>query len=162
MKAGRILPGDSAKKLSSTGKRFAVVAGTWHGVFCVRLVEGALRALTELEVNEADTTLVRVPGCFEIPLACCELAETGRYDGVIALGVLLEGETDHYRLIADEVARGLSRVMFETGVPVGFGVLTAKNVEQVAARSGAGAENKGYEAVMAVAQMVSLLFEIRS
>ena len=144
-------------ELSAAGKRFAVVAARWNDIFSGRLLEGAVDALKRHGATESDITVVRVPGSFEIPLVAGRLARSRKYDAVIAVGTLIRGETDHYQLIARELASGLSRVMSETGVPVSFGVVTADSMEQAMARAGSKAGNKGWEAAVAAIEMAGVM-----
>jgi 6,7-dimethyl-8-ribityllumazine synthase len=98
---------------------------------------------------------------FELPLAARELARSGRVDGIVALGAVIRGETPHFDFVSGECARGLNDVQMQTGVPVGFGVITADTHAQALARAGGAAGNKGEEAALAVVEMVSLLRELR-
>ena len=106
--------------------------------------------------NVDDLTIVRTPGSFEIPATAHQLARTGRFDAIICLGCLIRGETSHYDFIAAEVSRGIGRIPAETGVPVGFGVLTVENTEQALNRSGLKYGNKGSEAAEAAIEMARL------
>lgn len=146
--------------INAAGKSFAIVAAKWNARFVDKLIEGARETLLEHGADEDKITLVKVPGSYEVPFTSYKLAETKKYDAIIALGLLIEGETDHYRLIAEEVASGLSKVSFDTGVPVSFGVLTCKNVAQAEARSGSGSSNKGRESALAAIEMTSLVSKI--
>jgi 6,7-dimethyl-8-ribityllumazine synthase len=136
--------------------RIAVVASEYNSVIMDRLIAGAMQALS---VPGADTALFRVPGAFEIPLAVKRAALSGKFDGVVALGVVLRGETPHFEYISASVSNGLSAVALETLVPIGFGVLTVNTVEQAMNRS-EPAGNKGVEAAKAVIDMVHLLRKI--
>lgn len=140
------------------GKRFAIVASRWNISFINKLVDGAMRALSDHHVTLADVEVFFVPGAFELPLACKKVAETGRFDAVIAIGVVVRGGTPHFEYVAGEAARGISSVSLNTGIPVMFGVITADNIEQVAERSGDNNDNKGYEAAAAAVETV-VLFE---
>src|SRR5688572_8863186 len=131
--------------------RFVIVASEYNQVIMDRLISGAKKAL-----HDKNVTLVRVPGSFEIPLAAKRAATSGKYDGVVALGCVLRGETPHFEYISIAVSIALSQVALETGIPVGFGVLTVDTVEQAMERSGEQA-NKGFEAAQTAAQMVDVL-----
>jgi len=130
---------------------FAIVASEYNSVIMDRLIAGAQKALQEKQVS-----VIRVPGSFEIPLAVKRAAVSGKYEGIVALGCVLRGETPHFEYICQAVTAGLSRVTLETGIPVGFGILTVDTVEQAMARSGE-AGNKGFEAATAVVQMADVL-----
>jgi 6,7-dimethyl-8-ribityllumazine synthase len=135
--------------------RFAIIASEYNSVIMDRLIAGAKRALKD----QKQVSLIRVPGSFEIPLACRQAALSKKYDGVVALGCILRGETPHFEYISSAVSDGLQRVALETGVPVGFGVLTVDTVEQAMERSGESG-NKGFEAAMAALEMINVLREI--
>lgn len=143
------------------GVRFAVVATRWNDAIVDRLVEGALEVLRDCGVAADDIVLVRVPGAFELPLACDRLADSGDYDAVIALGAVIRGETPHFDYVAGECARGLSATALEYAIPVAFGVITADTVEQAEARAQPDEDrNKGAEAANAAVEMISLLRQI--
>lgn len=128
--------------------RVAVVAASWHETVMDGLLAGADRALKEAGVREK--VVVRVPGSFELPVMCARLARAG-YDAVAALGVIIRGGTPHFDYVCQAATSGLTQVSVETGVPVGFGVLTCDSEEQALDRAGLpdSAEDKGYEAAQA-------------
>jgi 6,7-dimethyl-8-ribityllumazine synthase len=138
------------------GLRVAVVAASWHEQVMDGLVGGALRALEEAGVGEP--LLVRVPGSFELPVAALRLARAG-YDAVIALGVVVRGGTPHFEYVCSAATLGLTGASTETGVPVGFGVLTCDTEEQALERAGlpGSREDKGREAVEAALATVLAL-----
>ena len=135
--------------------RFAIVASEYNSVIMDRLITGARRALKD----QKQVNLIRVPGSFELPVAAKHVAVSKKYDGIVALGCVLRGETPHFEYISRAVSDGLQRVALETGIPVGFGVLTVDTVEQAMERSGESG-NKGFEAAMAAFQMINVLREI--
>jgi 6,7-dimethyl-8-ribityllumazine synthase len=137
--------------------RVAVVATRYNSPIVERLRQGAVDALIERGASPADLTVVLVPGAFELPLAVRKAAASGRYDAVIALGTVVRGETPHFDYVAGECAAGIARVMMETGVPVGFGVLTVDTLEQAVERAGGRVGNKGAEAALAAIEMAALL-----
>jgi 6,7-dimethyl-8-ribityllumazine synthase len=142
-------------EVDGTGLRVAVVAASWHRTVMDALVSNAEQALAELGVEE--TTVVRVPGSFELPVVAARLATS--YDAVVALGVVIRGGTPHFEYVCQSVTEGLGRVALDTGVPVGFGVLTCDDEQQALDRAGLGwsRENKGREAAeAAVATAVTL------
>ena len=142
--------------LNAEGMRFAVVAARWNAVITERLLQGALDGLLRSGARRDQIEIARVPGSWEIPAAARKLAETGRFDAVIALGCLIRGETAHYEAIYTEVARGIGQSQQETGVPHAFGVLTCETLEQALDRAGLKSGNKGFEAAAAAIEMVSL------
>jgi 6,7-dimethyl-8-ribityllumazine synthase len=125
--------------------RYAIVVARFYEELADRLVEGARRALGDAEVEVFD-----VPGAFELPVAAKVVAETGRYAGVVCVGAVIRGETDHYDFVCAEAARGIQQVQLDTGVPCGFGVLTVDTYEQALARSGEGKRDSGAHAAEAV------------
>ncbi|AKH86304.1 6,7-dimethyl-8-ribityllumazine synthase [Streptomyces sp. CNQ-509] len=136
--------------------RVAVVAALWHEQVMDGLVDGALRALGELGI--AEPTLLRVPGSFELPVVAKAMAGRG-YDAVVALGVVIRGGTPHFDYVCQGVTQGLTSVGVETGVPVGFGVLTCDTEEQALARAGLAdsVEDKGHEAATAAVATATAL-----
>jgi 6,7-dimethyl-8-ribityllumazine synthase len=147
-------------QLNSSGMRFAIVASRFNDFVTSRLLGGALDALERTGAAEADITVVRVPGSFEIPLAAKRLVQTKKYDAVICLGTLIRGETPHFDYICNEVTKGIGSVSLESGIPVAFGVLTSDSVEQAIDRAGMKSGNKGFEAAMSAVEMVSLLKQL--
>jgi len=145
--------------LNAKGFRFAIVASRWNDSLVSRLIEGALDALTELSADENAVDVFRVPGSFEIPLCALKAAESGKFDAVICLGVIIRGQTPHFEYIAGEVARGIGEAGMKTGVPLLFGVITAENVDQAIDRAGVKLGNKGFEAAMAAVELVNLYKE---
>jgi 6,7-dimethyl-8-ribityllumazine synthase len=146
--------------LSSSGMRFAIVASRFNEFVTSRLLSGAVDALERTGAAEADVTIVRVPGSFEIPLAAKKLVETKKYDAVICLGTLIRGETPHFDYLSSEVTKGIGLVSLEFGVPVAFGVLTADSVEQAIDRAGMKSGNKGFEAAMSAIEMANVLKQL--
>ena len=142
--------------LNAKGMKFALVVSRFNSFITERLLSGALLALRQCGVAQSDVEIVRVPGAFEIPGAARTLAETGKYHGVVTLGCLLRGNTLHYEVIANEVTRGIGQVSQDTGVPMGFGVLTCDTLEQAIDRAGLKAGNKGWEAALAAVEMAAL------
>jgi 6,7-dimethyl-8-ribityllumazine synthase len=139
----------------AAGLKVGVAAATFNAEITEGLLDGALSVL-----DDADVTLVRVPGSFELPLVARTLIEGG-CEAVVALGAVVLGETDHYEHIARETARGLQDVMLSTGVPVAFGVLTVRDPEHARSRSLPGPGNKGTEAAEAAVRTARLLAELR-
>lgn len=143
------------------GLTIAVVSTRWNDSIVDRLVDGALDVLDDCGVADEDITLVRVPGAFELPLACDRLASSNDYHAVIALGAVIRGETPHFDYVAGECARGLSRSALDYGLPVAFGVITADTVEQALARAQDDEDhNKGVEAAAAAIEMATLVPEL--
>jgi 6,7-dimethyl-8-ribityllumazine synthase len=142
---------------SAAGCRFAVIVSRFNAEITAGLLRGALAALRAAAVADADVTVVRVPGAFELPLTARHLAESGRFDAVIALGCVIKGDTMHFEYIAESVSHGLMHVSTSTRVPVAFGVLTTLNEQQAIERAGDGPGNKGQEAAAAAIEMATLM-----
>ena len=143
------------------GLRAVILHAAFNAKIVDGLVAGARAELLALGVAAADITTVEVPGAFELPLAARAAAHSGRFDAIVALGVVIRGETDHYEHIARAATDGLAEVALQEGVPVGFGVLTVGAIAQARARSAPGAENKGAEAARAAVAMVHVLRKLR-
>ncbi len=141
------------------GLRLAVVATRWHAEITDALVDGALRAAKDALV--ASPTLVRVPGAVELPIVVAALA--AGHDAVVALGVVIRGGTPHFDYVCQSVTEGLTRVALDTGVPIGFGILTCDTVEQARDRAGlpSSTEDKGREATFAALETANVLRELR-
>ena len=139
---------------------YAVVVATFYEDLATRLVNGAVEAFAEHDVTPASVHTYEVPGAFELPLAAKWCAESGRFDGVACLGVVIRGETDHYEFVSAEAARGIADVSLRTGVPCAFGVITADTREQAEARAGGGERDQGRGTALAVARMALLRREL--
>ena len=137
--------------------RTAMVVSRFNSFICERLLEGAMDLLVRHGANADDQTIVRVPGAFEIPLVCQKLAESGKFDTVIALGCIIRGSTPHFDYVAAEATKGIGHITLKTGVPVSFGLLTTDTIEQAIERAGTKMGNKGAEAAVAALEMVNLL-----
>ena len=146
-------------RLDAEGLRVAIVASSWHETVMEGLIAGATAACTRAG---AVSVLVRVPGTFELPLAAQTAARAG-FDAVVALGVVIRGGTPHFEYVCDAATSGLSRVALDTGVPIGFGVLTCDDEAQALDRAGlpGSREDKGTEAAEAALSMALALPTIR-
>jgi len=134
---------------SARGLRFAIVRSLFNRPVTDGLLEGARAALAEMGAGPGGVAVFDLPGAFELPLAARAAARSGRFDAVVALGAVIEGETDHYEHVAREAASGLAAVARETGIPVAFGVLTVRQEEHALRRAAPGPGNKGAEAARA-------------
>jgi 6,7-dimethyl-8-ribityllumazine synthase len=144
-------------QLSGAGLRFAIVVSRWHGGLTSKLADAAVKALEGSGADAASIETFRVPGAFELPLACLKAAESGKFDAVIALGVVIRGETPHFDYVAGQAAAGIMDAAMRTGIPVMFGVTTADTLAQAEARAGEGDDNKGHEAALSAIEMVAEL-----
>ncbi len=140
--------------------RFAIVAGRANAFIVDRLVEGAFDALLRHGASQDQITLVKVPGSWEIPLACAKLAQSKKFDAIIAVSAVIRGGTPHFEYIAAEVSKGMASISLQTGVPITMGVLTTDSLEQAVDRAGAKSGNKGFDAALAAIEMVSLVREL--
>jgi 6,7-dimethyl-8-ribityllumazine synthase len=157
------MSGLGAPELRVTGAgdlRVGIVASLWHETVMDGLVAGGLRALAECGIEEP--TLVRVPGSFELPVVAARLASTG-YDAVVALGVVIRGGTPHFDYVCSAATNGLTRVSLDTGVPIGFGLLTCDDEQQALDRAGleGSQEDKGYDAALAAVATATILRDLR-
>ena len=124
------------------------------------LLSGALDKLKRHGAAEADITVVRVPGAFEMPLVLEKIAGKGDYDAIVALGAVIRGGTPHFEYVAGECVKGMAHVSLKHGMPIAFGVLTVDTIEQAIERAGTKAGNKGAEAAMSAIEMVNLLRQL--
>lgn len=157
----KIQPGKIIGELNAAGLHFGVVVSRFNSFITERLLQGALDALERSGAESKDVDVVHVPGSFELPLAAKKLAETGRYDAIIAIGCILRGETAHYDYVCSETARGLQLAQMDSGVPVMFCVLTCDTLEQAIDRAGLKGGNKGFEAGLGAIEMGHLSRKLR-
>ena len=134
----------------------AIVCARFNEFIVSKLLSGCLDALRRHGAREEDIAVAWVPGAFEIPLAASKLAESGRFDAVIALGAVIRGATSHYDYVCSEVAKGVAAAGLQSGVPVLFGVLTTDTIEQAIERAGTKAGNKGAECAQGAIEMADL------
>ena len=147
--------------LSASGCRFALVVSRFNEEITEGLLKGARQALTEASVRDADVTVMRVPGAFEIPVTALRAAETGHFDAVICIGCVIKGETMHFEYIAGTVCQAIADAASATGVPIALGVLTTLTEDQAAARAADGPGNKGREAARAAVEMATLFRQLQ-
>ncbi len=137
--------------------RVAIVAARFNDFVVARLIDGAVDALVRHGASEKNLEIVRVPGAYEMPLVVKTLALSRRYDAIVALGAVIKGDTAHFDFVAGECSSGVARASLDSGVPVGFGVLTCDTFEQAIDRAGGKAGNKGAEAALAALETHNLL-----
>jgi 6,7-dimethyl-8-ribityllumazine synthase len=143
--------------IAANDMRFAIVVSRWNQELTSRLAAGAREALTESGVSGSDIEVFEVPGAFELPVASRKAAGYRRFDAVIALGVVIRGDTPHFDHVAGQAAAGIMQASLETGKPVLFGVITADNDQQAIERCGERFDNKGYEAARSAIETVATL-----
>ncbi|MEO5511779.1 MAG: 6,7-dimethyl-8-ribityllumazine synthase [Longimicrobiales bacterium] len=139
--------------LSATGMRFAIVSSRFNSAVTDRLVAGARACLLEHGAHTADVVVFSVPGAWELPLAARYLTAHG-FDAIVAIGCVIRGDTPHFEYVAGAATDGLANVQYESGVPIGFGLLTVEDYEQAFARAGGREGNKGWESALAALEMV--------
>lgn len=141
--------------------KFGLVVSRFNSFITEKLLEGAIDALKRHGAADADLEIVWCPGAFELPLAVQAMANSGKYDAIVALGAVIRGGTPHFDYVAGECVKGLAQVMMQKSIPVAFGVLTVDTIEQAIERAGTKAGNKGVEAALSVLEMVNLLREFK-
>jgi len=146
--------------LDGTGLRIALVAGRFNEVVVDKLVDGAVDCLRRHGVVEDDIELAWVPGAYEIPLVARKLAETGRFDAIVALGCVVRGQTAHFEYVAGHAA-DVGRVAADVGIPITFGVLTTETFEQAVDRAGGKLGNKGWDCALAAIETARLLADLK-
>lgn len=144
------------------GARFGIIAARFNSIIVDGLLAGALDILQAHGIARQDIDVIYVPGAFEMPLLAKRMAMSKRYDGLVALGAVIRGDTAHFEYVAGPCANGLAEVSLHHDIPVGFGVLTVNNMQQAAERAEPNSENKGAEAALAALQMVKLLRDFAS
>jgi 6,7-dimethyl-8-ribityllumazine synthase len=148
-------------KLILTDESIAVVVARFNDLITTRLLDGTLDTLRRHGASDERVTVVHVPGSFEIPLTADRLANSGKFDAVICLGAVIQGQTTHHEYINHQVAAGLTQASQNSGIPVTFGVLTCQTMDQAMDRAGGKAGNKGNEAALAAIEMISMLKQLR-
>lgn len=145
--------------MDGSGLSIGITVSKFNGPVTEKLLDSAIHCLAKHGVPGGAIHVVRVPGAFELPYAAQKLAESERYDAVICLGAVIQGETPHFDYICQETTRGIGRVMSRFSLPVVFGVLTTDTLEQAKARAGDNASNKGWEAALAALEMATIPFD---
>ena len=151
-KIGKVYEG----ALTAKGIRFGIVCARFNDFFTSRLLDGAVDAIVRHGGDAAQVSVAYVPGSYEVPFAVKKMLQTGAFDAVIALGVVIQGATPHAGYINSEVAKCLAQLGLESGIPVTYGLITADNLDQAVERSGCKAGNKGGDAALAAIEMVNL------
>jgi 6,7-dimethyl-8-ribityllumazine synthase len=148
-------------QLSAEGRTFGLVVSRFNSLVTSQLLNGAVDCLTRHGAMDAALTAVYVPGSFEIPQAALQMAASGQFDALVCLGCVIRGETPHFDYVAGEVMRGLGHIALQTGVPVGFGILTTDSLEQALERAGAKAGNKGWDAAMSAMELLQVHSQLK-
>jgi len=142
------------------GLKIGIVVSRYNHFITEKLLDGALDGFKSHGGDDDQVTIVRVPGAFEIPLIADKLAASGRYDALVCLGAVIRGDTPHFDYVCDAVTRGIGAAVQAHKIPIGFGVLTTDDVQQAMERTGAKDANKGYEALLTVVEMISVLRQL--
>lgn len=143
--------------MTAKGLRLGIVCSRFNEFFTSKLLDGAMDCFVRHGGQAGDVEVAWVPGSFEIPFVARRMACSGRYDAVVALGVVIQGATQHAHHINAEVSKGLAQAALDTGIPVIYGVVTTENIEQAIERSGTKAGNRGAAAVAGAVEMANLL-----
>ena len=141
--------------------KFCILAGRFNSFIVERLVEGAVDALVRHGTSRDNIEIIRVPGAYEMPISAQRIAQTGKYDSIIALGAVIRGATPHFDFVAGECSKGLAQVSLAADLPIIFGVLTTDTIEQAVERAGTKAGNKGAEAAVTAIEMISLFSKLK-
>ncbi len=147
-------------KLEAKGLRFAIVVSRFNEFISQKLLGGAQDCITRHGADDKDITVFWVPGAMEIPLIVKKAADSKKYDAIIALGAVIQGDTPHFDIVAAESAKGIAVTALDSGVPVINGILTTNTVEQAVERAGTKSGNKGFAAAQSAIEMANLLKKI--
>jgi len=157
MSASKIIEGSMQYKEG----RFAIVVARFNGFLVESLLSAAMDTFLRHGVAAADITVVKVPGAFELPVVVQNLAQSGNYSAIVALGAVIRGATPHFDIVANESAKGLSAIALDHGMPIINGILTTDSIEQTIERAGTKAGNKGAEAALTAIEMASIFQQLR-
>jgi 6,7-dimethyl-8-ribityllumazine synthase len=147
-------------QLAAQGLKIAIVAARFNDIIVDRLIGGAVDYLTRHGQERENITIIRVPGAFELPVVCRKVARSGKYDGLLALGAVIRGATPHFEFVAAEATKGIAHISLETGLPIGFGLLTTDSIEQAVERAGSKAGNKGVDAAASLLETIRVLEQL--
>ena len=142
--------------ITGKGRKFGIVVSRFNEFVSLRLLEGTMDCLRRHGASDKDISVAWVPGAFDIPAVAKRMGDSGSYDAVICLGVVIRGATPHFDYVASEVAKGVAQVASDTGVPAVFGVVTADSLEQAIERAGSKSGNRGWDAAQAAMELADL------
>ncbi len=143
-------------KLIGKGKKVCIVVARFNDFITKHLLDGAVQTLVQHEVEEESIDIVWTPGSFEIPFVCKKVISTKKYDGLIALGAVIKGDTSHNEYIATEVTKGIAQLMLESNIPIAYGIITPDNIEQAIERAGTKLGNKGVQAALTLLELMNI------
>lgn len=147
-------------KLNGKDLKVALVAARFNDFIVDKLIGGAVDYLVRHGMERENLVLTKVPGAFEMPVVVKKIAESGTYNGIVCLGTVIRGSTPHFDFVCNECAKGIAQISMETGVPIGFGVLTCDTLEQAIERAGSKGGNKGVEAASAMLETIRVLEQL--
>lgn len=148
------------KLVAPSNMKVGIVASRFNEIIVNKLLGGAVDGLVRHGVEEKNITAAWVPGAFEIPVVADKMAQSGKYDAIIAVGAVIRGSTSHYDYVCAEVSKGIAQSSMKNGIPVLFGVITTENIEQAIERAGSKAGNKGYDCALSAIEMVNLIKQL--
>jgi 6,7-dimethyl-8-ribityllumazine synthase len=148
-------------KLDAKGLRFGIVVSRFNRFISERLLEGAIDCIDRHNGDKNNISVFWTPGSFELPIVAKKIALSGKFDALICIGAIVRGETPHFDFVAQETAKGIARVSFETNVPTSFGIITADSTDQAVERAGLKAGNKGWDAALSAIELANLLKKIK-
>jgi 6,7-dimethyl-8-ribityllumazine synthase len=154
------VPNTISGKLDARGLKIGIVVSRFNKDITEKLLEGALDGVRSHGGDEASTTIVHVPGAFEIPLVAAKMAASGEYDALVCLGAVIRGDTPHFEYVSDAVTRGIGRAISDHQLPIAFGVLTTNDRQQAMERAGYKDANKGYEAALSAIEMANIVRQL--
>lgn len=151
---------ETSGQLNAKGLKFGIVVSRFNDLFTGQLLKGAVDCLLRHGGDEKNIEIVWVPGAYELPLALKKLAQAGKHNALIALGAVIQGATSHAGLINAQVARALTQISLESGLPVVDGIVAAETIDQAIERCGSKAGNRGWNAAQTAIEMASLLQQL--
>ncbi len=149
-------------KLDGKNRKYAIIASRFNDFIVKGLISGAIDCLEKHGAHTDDIEIFRLPGAFEIPALLKRICDTGKFDAIICLGSLIRGNTPHFDYISAEVTKGIASLSIDYEIPMGYGIITADNLEQAIERAGSKSGNKGWEAASSVIEMLSLYSQLKS
>lgn len=147
-------------QMNASKLRIAIIAARFNDFIVDRLISGAMDYLTRHGMDPDHAVIIRVPGAFELPVVCKKVAESRKFDGIVALGAVIRGSTPHFDYVCSEAAKGIAQVSLSTETPIGFGLLTCDNLEQTIERAGVKNGNKGVDAASAMLETFRVMEQL--
>lgn len=147
-------------KLDARNLKIALVASRFNDFIVDKLLGGAIDYLVRHGLDKNNLTIYKIPGAFEFPVVVKKICQTKEYDGIVCIGAVIRGATPHFDYVASEATKGIAQISLETGIPVGFGLLTTDTLEQAIERAGSKAGNKGVDAAAALLETIRVLEQI--